>query len=306
MRTVIITGANGFIGTWLVKKMVQEGHNVIAVIKDEQEKIIEIENIEGVTIVYCDMKNISQLKSMVEDMEIDTFYHLAWIGTSGELRANYELQLLNAKYTCDAVHAAYDIGCKRFVGAGSLAEYDCLNYSPLDGATPNVTANYAVAKIAAEYMSKAECSKLGIEHVWGIFSNIYGVGNKTNNFVNFASKLMLEGKRASFTDGMQNYDFVYISDFIEGLYLLGKYGKTNYSYFIGSGKSRTMKEYIIAIRDAISDDIELFFGEIPFNGVSLNKEQLSCDKLMKDTGYMPKIDFEEGIKMTVGWLRNDN
>ncbi len=305
MKNVLISGANGFVGTNLVKKLIEEEIRVTALVRPGNAgNIMGYPNID---IVYCELKEIKQLCDRLKDkMEFDTMYHLAWAGTSGDGRADYDIQCDNIKYTLDIIHLAHSLNIKRFIGAGTLAEYDGLAYIPQDGASPNPVAMYAAAKISAHYMSKIECNRLGIEHVWGVFSNIYGVGNTTNNFVNFAVKLMLSGKRASFTAGEQNYDFVYISDFVKGLYLLGKNGKKNCEYFIGSGKPRKLKEYILSIRNAIDENIELFMGEIPFNGVSLGCDKLSTLKLERDTGYKAEVDFDEGISQTVEWLRKIN
>lgn len=304
MEYAVVTGASGFLGKWFVRRLLEKGCHICAVVREGSPGILELSKMENVLVVSHDMSDLLHLHEKLPSWyQADTFYHLAWAGTCGNLRADYSLQLLNAKYTCDAVHAAAMIGCQRFVGAGSMAELDAMGYVPLDRSMPNATVHYAAAKLAAEYMSKAECNQMGLEYVWGIFSNIYGVGNTTSNFVNFAAKCMLEGRRAAFTDGMQNYDFVYVTDFIEGLYQMGKYGRNNCSYVIGSGYPQTMREYIQQIRDAIDPTIQLYFGEIPYHGVSLPKEQLKSNKLMEDTGYQPRVSFQEGIRMTVAWLK---
>ena len=306
MKNVIVTGANGFIGTWLVNKLLEENIHVLAVVKDESEDCTSLKNSPLLAIEYCDLDNIFELTNRIEKNKYDTIYHLAWAGTSGPLRADYEMQIKNVKYTLDVINMFSQIGGKKFIGAGTLAEYDNLAYIPLDGATPNAVSMYGAAKISAHYLSKIECNRLGVEHIWGVFSNIYGVGNTTNNFVNFASKLMLKGEKAAFTKGEQNYDFVYITDFIQGLYLLGVSGKNNSEYFIGSGKCRRLKQYIELIRDSIDKNIPLYLGEIPFNGVSLEEKQLSIEKLTKDTGYLPKVSFEDGIERTISWLKSQN
>ena len=57
------------------------------------------------------------------------------------------------------------------------------------------------------------------------------------------------------------------------------------------------------IRDAIDKDIILYMGEIPFNGISVEIEKLSIEKMEMDTGYQAEVDFEIGIAETVKWLR---
>ena len=257
MRKAIVTGANGFVGTWLVKELVSNGVEVTAIVRESAKRLENIKDLKGVKIIYNDIANAKTLPKKIVDRNFDVFYHLAWVGSTGVERGDYELQLKNVEYTIDAVNAASQLKCKKFVGAGTLAEFDCGLYIPTDGSTPNSVTCYGTAKIAAHYMSKAECNKLNIDHEWAYLSNTYGIGNRTQNFVNFAAKTMITGKPANFTPGEQPYDFVYVSDTAKGLYCIGESGKNNFSYYIGSTKSTKLKEFIVKIRDAVDKNIKL-------------------------------------------------
>jgi nucleoside-diphosphate-sugar epimerase len=114
---------------------------------------------------------------------------------------------------------------------------------------------------------------------------------------------MLTGKRASFTSGEQLYDFVHISDAVKGIMAVEQKGKKNTAYYIGSNKPRKLKEFISIIRDTIDPSIILYLGELPYNGRSLSLEEYDISKLTADTGYEPKVNFEDGIKTTIEWLR---
>jgi UDP-glucose 4-epimerase len=300
---VVVTGANGFIGSWLCRELSKNGSYIIAVIREENSGITALENVPNIKIVYCRMEELGQLPEKINERGFDVFYHLAWTGSTGADRADFALQLKNAGQTVEAVRAAHSLGCRRFIGAGTLAELDCYSYIIEDGSKPLPVSGYGIAKIAAHFMSKAECSRLGVEHIWAYLSNNYGEGNRTQNFVNFAAGLMLSGKRASFTKGEQLYDFVHVSDTARGLYLLGEKGRAFCSYYIGSTKPAKLREFIYKIRDAVDPSIELHLGEVPFNGVMQPESVFDCSKLVRDTGYSPSVAFEEGIANTVEWLK---
>lgn len=306
MNNVLITGADGFIGTELISQWHNKRTRIYALVMDKSIDVSRIDKYENVEIIYCNLSNIAELPQLIAEKNLDCCVHLAWAGSSGDARGDYDLQLKNVRYSCDLVSALAQIGCKRFVGAGTLAELDVSNYIPTDGATPNLVSEYGTAKLTAHYMTKAICSKYGIEHIWARLSNTYGVGNKTANFVNFAAKVMLSGKDANFTAATQTYDFVYVADTIRAVIAVAEKGKTNTCYFLGSNSERPLKEYICTIRDAIDPKIELHLGAVPFNGICLSPEHFSGKKLFEDTGFVPEVAFEDGIKTTVEWLRQQN
>lgn len=299
MKKALVTGANGFIGSFLTSELLKNGVEVIAAGHSGHNENIP----EQVRFVSFDIENFQEIKNLIPDRDIDVIFHLAWGGVSGHKRADYSLQLDNVKYTCDAVKTASEMAIKRFVGAGSIAQYNCSAFFDDSDIMLDPISCYATAKNAAQYMGKAIANSTGVEFVWCFISNIYGVGDYSTNFVNLNSKKMLIGEHVSFTPGEQNYDFVYITDTVNGIRLCGEKGFPNHSYYIGSGKPRKLKEFIKLIRDEIDPHIPLYLGEIPFNGKSIPIEWFDCVKLMNDTGYTPKITFEEGIKKTIMWLR---
>lgn len=303
MQKVIVTGAKGFIGQHVVQLLAERNIQVYAIVRNDENNMNYFQNYESVQTILCDIERIEELPQLIKDRNIDACIHLAWDGSFGPARAEYELQVKNVKLALDTVKVLSTMRVKRFVGAGSLAEKDVLNYNLKDGTTPNAVSLYGSAKLSAQLMTKIECTKLGMEHIWCYISNTYGIGSTTNNFVMMACKKMLRKEHAAFTLGEQMYDFVYITDTARALCYATEKGKTNTSYYLGSGNPRKLKEYIRIIRDSVDPATELFLGEIPYNGISLTKEEYDISKLVIDTGYKEEISFEKGIRMTVDWLR---
>lgn len=300
---ILVTGANGFVGLHLLALLEQQGIDVIAVVRGESSDVSRIVTLPHVRIVHCPMEQIEKLPSLVADRDIDACVHLAWSGANGKARGDYHLQLDNISWAMDLCQALQEMQVKRFVGVGTLAENDIAAYIDNDGATPNAVSCYGVAKTAAAHFTKIFCTQAGIDHLWCKLANLYGPGDATNNFINFASKVMLKGERAAFTEGKQMHDFVFIDDIVRGILAVAKTGKANTTYYLGSGEARHLREYIYAIRDAIDPAIELHLGEIPYHGVYLPEEAFDCQKLFDDTDYRPQVSFEAGLEKTLAWLK---
>jgi UDP-glucose 4-epimerase len=302
MHKAIVTGATGFVGSWLVKELVSQGVEVIAVVRTRQTDVTFLQQLHNVKIVVCSLHEIDKLPSLVSEKDIDVFYHLAWTGTSGMDRADIDLQLKNVQATCSAVKAAAEIGCRKFVNAGSIMEYEAMEYIPSDSSSPGMGNIYGTAKLAADFMAKTLAVNLKLSYITCILSNIYGPGEKSARFVNFTIRKFLNKERAMFTHGQQLYDFIYASDAARALYLAGKGGKPYTSYYIGNKTPQPLKNFVISIRDTVDKDIVLTFGELPIQGALLNYKEFDTNKLFTEFGFKAEVSFEQGIEKTVRWI----
>lgn len=303
MNNAIITGASGFIGFNLCKILNDKGIKTYAVLRNETSYNDELKSLENITPVICDLNEITSLPRLIPESSVDVLYHLAWEGVSGQDRGNYHIQLKNIESTLELITAVSELNCKRFVGVGSTAEYDAYNACEADGISPDVVSLYGTSKLTTHFMSKILCKSFGIEHIWGNIGNTFGVGDKSDNFINFAFKCILSNDEAKFTAGEQNYDFVYVTDVAEAIYCLGSDGKDKCSYYIGSGSPRQLKEYIVVLRDMLNPEKELKLGAIPYNGISAPIETFGIEKIQEDTGFVPKVSFEDGINNLKAFLK---
>ncbi len=303
MKNVIVTGANGFVGTHLCRELVAEGAHVIAVIMQGTYEG-DLQAIDNLEIVYCNLSSISTLDEKLEGaLPIDAFYHLAWAGTAGDLRGDYQAQLQNVEWACDAMCVAHKMNIPKFVFASSIMEYEVTKLMESD-IKPPVSTIYSSAKVAANYMLKALAGKLGITYLRALISNIYGVGEVSPRLVNTSIRKMLKGEHCAFSAGEQLYDFIYITDAAHALYLIGESGIDNTTYYIGS-QPKPLKEYLKELRDRVDPSIEIGLGEIPFQGVTLEYTEFDIYALGRDTGFQPKLSFAEGIDKTIAWIKEN-
>jgi len=303
MKRAIVTGANGFVGRYLVEALMKKDYEVWAVIRDESEDISFWKD-SGPHIVYCDLSEIVSLRERVsEDTNGSVFYHLAWAGSSGEARKNYELQLRNTSACANAVKAAKSLGCTRFIGAGSVTELMYNDYLRQKGSQPEMVACYAIGKMAAEYITRCVCADEGIEYNWTHISNFYGIRDQTNNFINFLIKNYLNGKTPALTAGEQYTDFTYVSDVARALIAVGEQGVAGSTYYIGYGRPRPLKEFVLFIRNAVDPQLDSGLGKKEFLALPIDYNKVDVKKLQRETGFLPEISFEQGIQYTIDWIK---
>lgn len=296
MKKAIVTGANGFIGTWLVKELVRNNVKIYAVIKNADENISEIEHLDNVNIIYCDLENINMLPDKISDRDIDCFYHLAWSGSAGPLRADYSVQLKNAEYSCDSAQAAKKIGCKKFLCAGTITENIADEILTLQNISQNMM--YGICKKTTHLLLEVLCKKIDLQLIWMQFSNIYGPGDRSGNLISYTLTHLLKGDRPEFSKGSQPYDFIYIEDLVRAAVLLGQKDVLSGNYFLGSGDCRLLREHLLRISDILGKNYQLGIGERPEDGLTYFKEWFDISRLKDQTGFSPKYTFEDGIRIT--------
>ncbi len=215
-------------------------------------------------------------------------------------RSDEDKQLLNITNTLNLIHILKKHSIKRFISAGTLAEYDILNAYNADGIKLSPNSRYAASKLATHLFSKILCNQLDIQHIWCTIANVYGVGDMTSNIVNYTIDIFSNNRDAEFTEGKQLYDLINIRDLTVALMTIVEKGKPDVEYYIGSGDPKPLKEYITAIRDAINPRSEIYFGRIPYNGVSLPIGRFSIEKISK-LGFKPTVDFKNGLSELLLW-----
>lgn len=304
MKKAVVTGANGFVGAAICKELSERGTEVIAIVRNEQENISQIKELAGLRVVYCDLSEFRALGSIISDRDIDVMYHLAWAGCAGPARGDSDLQTDNIRYACDTVRACSDIGCKRFVYAASIMEYETEAFMRTELA-PGINSLYCTAKLAADYMARAIAGSLGIEYIRAVISNIYGVGEKSPRLVNTSIRKLLNGEHCAFSHGEQMYDFIYVTDAARIFAALGDKGRNNRTYYVGTSP-KPLKEYLAELRDAIAPDSELGLGELPFEGVSLSYTEFDKNAVCEDTGIKPEVSFSDGVRKTAQWIKEGN
>lgn len=299
MKSVAITGASAPLGIALIDELLVHDINIVAICRRGSQRISLIPKSEKIRIVECDLEGLKDLQ-LEENYSCDVFFHLAWASTAGNIaRDNINAHIKNIEYTVDAVELAYRLKCKRFIGAGSQAEYGRVKEKMHEKMPTNPESAYGIAKLCAGQMSRLKCEQLKIEHIWTRILSVYGPYDSDKTIVMSVVKNLLNNKIPKCTRGEQIWDFIYSKDAAKALYLVGNLGKNGSVYCIGSGEEAHLKKFIEKIRDIINPKVQIGFGDIPYSEKQVMYLAVNNSKLKEDTGFKVEYSFEEGIREIV-------
>jgi nucleoside-diphosphate-sugar epimerase len=292
---IVISGASSPIGASLADYAVQEGMEVLAIVRASSKNIANLPNSHQIKILYADLSQYSKIEQ-TRDV-YDVFFHLAWDKTFIAERDDVDIQIENVKYTLDAVRAAQRLGCKVFIGVGSQAEYG-ISKEPLSSTTfINPQSGYGISKYAAGKMSALLCRQLGIRHNWVRILSVFGKLEPSYSLIGSLFGELEKGISPKLTKCEQTWDYLYHEDAARAFIAIAQKGIDGKNYPLGSGAPRKLLEYVIAIRNIIAPDIELNFGAIDYYPHQPMFLCADISELKADTGWEPNFSFEEAIKI---------
>lgn len=304
MKRVIITGADGFIGSNFIKKLVEENVEVWAVIYPQSTTKNRIIGLKNVHCIECE---VSKLQGMVSEFpqDVDAFYHFAWQGVNANERNNMETQLKNIELCLQCIDFAALVRAKKFILPGSTSEYLYYGKPINEEAIPSPQNAYGSVKVALRYLAEQYAGQCGVNFIYVVITGIYAADRKDNNVIFYVIDKLLRGEKPSVTKLEQCWDYVNIKDVVEALLLIGNYGKDGAFYAIGKGDNQPLYRYIEIIHNYINPDLPLGIGEVPYANDRLPSSCIDLTTVTRDTGFVPKIDFEAGIKEVIDKMKKE-
>ena len=278
MKRIVVTGATSMIGVALIEECIKHEIEVYAVVRKSSAKQNRLPDSSRVHLIDSSLETLEQLPELIPE-NCDTFFHIAWGNTGENRNRSTELQSRNIGFTLAAVRAASALGCKRFIGAGSQAEYGPMDVERISPDSPtNPTTPYGASKLASGHLAGMLCRELGMECIWPRIFSVYGIYEKETTMIASGLRKMLRNEPTEFTPG-----------------------RDGAVYCVGSGHARPLREYILKMAE-ITGTEEPGIGMRPYPSGAVMNLCADTDNLYEDTGFVPEYTFEDGIRETIAWL----
>jgi len=283
------------LGTALIEVAVRECLDVYALIRPDTKRADRLISSPLVHVAYASLDNIQDIGNLPKDC--DVFYHFAWAGTSKAERDDPQIQAKNIKYTLDAVELAEKTGCRRFIFAGSQAEYGAVDGVIDENTKYSPSISYGVAKYAAGILSRKLCNKKGITYIGGRVFSVYGPHDSEETMLSYLIKCCEIGDTAKLSSAAQSWNYLYEADAGEIFYRLGLEYVPTGTYFVANPKSEILRKYIeLTIKEYGGSSKVEFASADSIKAPGLNVDLHRTLDVLK---YKPQTSFEEGIKKMI-------
>ena len=299
---ILVTGASGFVGSAVVRQLVNAGQNVAVLLRPTSNRGRIADILGHLTVIEGDFCDLVAVAPQIVTFAPDIVIHIAWGGVNGANR-NDPKQYDNVTASLALYHLVVAAGCKRFVGLGSQAEYGACPARVYEG-TPTLPATlYGAAKLATYFLLRGLAIRDGLGFVWLRLFSSYGPRENPNTLIPYLVRSLLKGERPALTKCDQIWDFIYIDDVAAAV--LAAAGTAASGVFnLGSGYAQPLRDVVTSLRDYIDPALPVGFGAIPYRPDQVMHLEANITALTTATGWKPAMPLDEGLRRTVDWFRD--
>lgn len=306
-KAVLVTGAAGFIGSHIVKKLVQLGASVHAVVRGKSNLWRLNGFNQKIKLHKVDLREKKDVYNLISKVNPSIIYHLAAYGVQLEKKSPRLLFETNVNSSIILLEA---IGryCSnpRVVIAGSCFEYGDVKEKIIEETPLNPVNLYGVSKVAEVMASMIIAGKLDIPCIICRPFGVYGPFEDSYRIIPHIFLSIINGKPIKVTEGKQIRDFTYVEDVAEAFIKAGFIKNSSQKINICSGTPIELKTVIKRAVEITKSGISIQWGAIPYRSEemwTLVGDNLHAKRILN---WEPKTSLNEGLKKTWEWFENNH
>jgi UDP-glucose 4-epimerase len=295
-----LTGATGFVGSYVVRRLLTQGHDVCALLRPKTNpwRISDIQ--QQLIVLRGDLETADAWAASLSDFRPDCVIHLAWQGVGGQYR-NDARQSENVQSSLALLRLAHAVGARSWVGLGSQAEYGPSEVRIAEDHPKRPTTIYGDTKLAVCQTAEKTCLDNGMRFVWLRLFSSYGPKDDPSWMIPYVILELLRGNRPRLTGGEQIWDYLYVDDAAEAIARIAAHDKASGVFNLASGYGQPLRTLIETIRDLIDPKLPLGFGEIPYRPDQVMMLEGDVTRLQNAIGWTALTTTREGLAACVRW-----
>jgi len=308
----VVTGGAGFIGSALVRALLEAGEPRVTVIDNlltgHRKNLDEVEDRVDLNVV--DIRDYDTTRGCIQGSEV--VYHIAAIpSVPKSIKDPVPSHECNIDGTFNVLRAAKECGTRRVIYAASSSAYGDTDVLPkVESMTPRPRSPYALQKLVGEQYCNVFHSCYGLETVALRFFNVYGPRQDPNSaysgVLSIFMRCILEGTSPTLHgDGEQTRDFTYVEDVVSLLMKASEAGGPALGnvYNAGNGGRYSLNEVWSTLQKLTGVEIPALYG--PSRAGDVRDSQADTTSAIRDLGHAPQFTLEEGLRRTFEWYKAD-
>ena len=294
----VVTGAAGFIGSQLAEKLLEGGHDVVAVdcFTDYYDPALKEENAAGLDVVRLDLAD--------EDLDlegVDGVFHLAGqpgVRSFGDVFEEYVRRNLLASRRVFEAAASADV---RVVFASSSSIYgDAERYPTPEETEPRPISPYGITKLGCEQLAHAYAQGFGLDAVVLRYFTFYGPRQRPDMALARIVDALARGSSFElYGDGLQSRSFTYVADGVEATIAAMERASAGSVYNVGGGEEATMREAIATLERVSGRSLDLV--ESPSAAGDVRRTSGDATRIGRDLGWQATTSLEDGLRAQWEW-----
>lgn len=301
MKTILITGATGFLGSHIAEELINQEYEVVA-LKRSTSDLWRCSSFKD-KIHWIDWDNLIEAESKIINYNPEILINAAWDGVKAEDRDNWIMQEKNLLLLASIFEIVKKTSISKIIALGSQAEYGYFEGSIDEKYLCNPISAYGANKLCASLLVKSFAEQNKIEWYWIRIFSIFGPREGKNWLIPTTINNLLGKKKMALTPCEQQYDYLFTKDFAQGILSVIKNKKSiSGIYNLSSGKSTKIKEILAFLENRISP-LEKFLqiGAMPYRPNQVMWMQGNSNRFFQSFNYQPTYSVFEGLEETINY-----
>jgi dolichol-phosphate mannosyltransferase len=307
MKRVLITGASGFVGANLARRLLRDEHEIHALLHSQHGswRIASIR--DHIRSHITDLTNLEDLMRIVRGIRPDWVFHLAAYGAYSSQSELAKMVSTNIVGTINLVNVCLATGFEAFVNTGSSSEYGFTDHAPSESEALNPNSHYAVTKASATLFCRFTARTRHVHLPSLRLYSVYGPYEEPSRLIPALIMRGLRGELPPLVNPEVARDYVYVDDVSEA-YILAATSPTREQgavFNVGTGVQTSLHEAVEIAQNVLGISQKPSWGTMPNREWDTNVWVADKTKIERELGWRARVALEEGFRKTVDWFRRD-
>ena len=300
MGEYIVTGGTGFLGRNLIRRLISEKNKVYAIVRPESKNIALLPESDNVIPVFSSLEDLSRV---INELPVDceTFFHFAWGGVNRNEIDDDLVQQKNIDDSMVALDTAMNIGCKKFVFAGSRSEYGRQDSFYSEDLECNPIVAYGRAKLSFGRKAFEKTRGSNIKYLHPRIFSVYGPDDHPWSLIYSSVSKMLRNEDIDLSECKHYWNFMNIYDAIDLIYTISISSELipeedNCIFNVATDDIRPLRDYVEEMKRVLGSDSRLNFGAYKQSAESAVSLLPDMKKVNDIFNWSSNVSFADGIK----------